>query len=301
MKSILRLTKLKSITMLTILLFTVGIVFTGGQAVNAASINGSKYIQSIKENYTNNLSLLNLDIKANDKVGSIYALINNSKTYEVKYKSSGLFSSLIAGVKVNDKVTIISYDLDNKKIETLNYVLNSAGNLVSSNATVKALTISTTIKVKSTVSFSALTGKNVDKTALWSSSAPTVASVDKNGNVKALKAGTAVITVKSKDGKNIDSIIVNVNNNGAAAVSNSGDVSTSGITVATTLKVKADLSLKAINSKGQDKTVVWSSSAPNVASVDKNGNVKALKAGTAVITVKSKDGKNSDSITIVVK
>ena len=49
-----------------------------------------------------------------------------------------------------------------------------------------------------------------------------------------------------------------------------------------------------------DKTVKWSSSNGVVAAVDSNGKVTAKKAGTAVITVTSSNGKSA-SCTVTVK
>lgn len=305
MKSFLKIAKLRGIAMVAVIAFALSISLSSVQIVKAASTNGSKYVTSIEENYITSLNMLALKVKANDKVGSVYATINNSSTlnYEISYKSSNLFQRSIFGVKANDKITIITYDLNNVKLESLTYTLNSSGKLVSSstNTDTSKLTLTTTLKVKASVTFSALTGKTVNKTAVWSSSAPSIASVDKNGVVKALKEGTTIISAKSKDGKSIDSIVINVSNSGKAASSNKGDVTTKGINLLLTLKAKSSISFSALNSKGVNKTVTWSSSVPSVATVDKNGVVKALKAGTTVITVKSKDGKSSDSITIVVR
>ena len=50
-----------------------------------------------------------------------------------------------------------------------------------------------------------------------------------------------------------------------------------------------------------EQTVVWKSSRPSVAKVSKNGVVTAVKAGTAVITVKTKDGGFKTSCKITVK
>ncbi|MBQ7121545.1 MAG: leucine-rich repeat protein [Clostridia bacterium] len=50
-----------------------------------------------------------------------------------------------------------------------------------------------------------------------------------------------------------------------------------------------------------DKNVVWSSNNPDVASVDKNGLVTALSAGTAIITAASSDGKHTASCTVTVE
>ncbi|MBQ1508857.1 MAG: cell wall-binding repeat-containing protein, partial [Erysipelotrichaceae bacterium] len=50
-----------------------------------------------------------------------------------------------------------------------------------------------------------------------------------------------------------------------------------------------------------DKTVAWSTSDSSVASVDDSGKVTALKEGTAVITVTTRDGGKTASCTVTVK
>lgn len=59
-----------------------------------------------------------------------------------------------------------------------------------------------------------------------------------------------------------------------------------------TLKVGDDVALAETvePSDALDDSVVWSSSNPKVATVDQNGNVTGVAPGTAVITVKAKDG-----------
>ena len=49
-----------------------------------------------------------------------------------------------------------------------------------------------------------------------------------------------------------------------------------------------------------DKSVSWSSSAPEVATVDQNGKVTAVKKGTATITVKTTDGGKTASCEVTV-
>ena len=39
-----------------------------------------------------------------------------------------------------------------------------------------------------------------------------------------------------------------------------------------------------------DKTVTWTSSAPDIESVDENGTISGLSAGNAVVTVTTTDG-----------
>ena len=130
-----------------------------------------------------------------------------------------------------------------------------------------------------------------DKTVTWSSSNPTVASVS-NGNVTALKAGTALITAKA--GSLTATCTVSV---GGASI-----VYVTGISLnktSATIKPNATLTLTATvtPSDATDKTVTWSSSNPNVASVS-NGIVTGHKEGTAVITAEA--GSKSATCTVTV-
>jgi uncharacterized protein YjdB len=49
-----------------------------------------------------------------------------------------------------------------------------------------------------------------------------------------------------------------------------------------------------------NKTVIWSSSDEEVATVDENGLVTALKEGTAIITVTTEDGNKTATCTVIV-
>ena len=122
-----------------------------------------------------------------------------------------------------------------------------------------------------------------DKSVSWSSSAPDVASVDQNGKVTAIKKGTATITVTTVDGGKTATCEVTV----IARVA-----SVSLDKTALTMKVGEEKALTAtvLPENAEEKSVSWSSSAPDVASVDQNGKVTAIKPGTANITVKTADG-----------
>ena len=62
---------------------------------------------------------------------------------------------------------------------------------------------------------------------------------------------------------------------------------------------KYDLSQKLTNSKA--RTLTWSSSNTKIATVNSSGTVSAVAAGKAVITVKSVDGKFSDTVNVTVE
>ena len=77
-----------------------------------------------------------------------------------------------------------------------------------------------------------------------------------------------------------------------------GDTAVTSVTLnrsALSLKVgqTGKLSATVLPASATDKTVAWSSSKPDVASVSSNGTVTAIKAGTAVITAKTTNGKSA--------
>jgi hypothetical protein len=72
---------------------------------------------------------------------------------------------------------------------------------------------------------------------------------------------------------------------------------------AATLKPNQSLQLSAtINpSNASNKAVQWTSSNTKLATVDKNGKVRALKVGTVIITVKSIDGNKTATCKVTIK
>ena len=128
------------------------------------------------------------------------------------------------------------------------------------------------------------------KTITWKSSKTSVATVDKNGKVKAIKAGKATITAKTVNGKTAKCVVTVKAKPTKIKLSKS-----------VTLKkgAKYSTSVKFTPSNAHTERT-YKSSKPSVAKVDKNGKVTAVKAGTATITVKTYNGKTS-KITITVK
>ncbi|RYQ08129.1 internalin A, partial [Bifidobacterium pseudolongum subsp. globosum] len=124
----------------------------------------------------------------------------------------------------------------------------------------------------------------------WTSSDPSVLSVESGGALKALKSGRATVTLSSQ-GKSYSttvSVVVPV-----SSVSVSGGASS--LQVGGSTRFTASVS----PADATDRKVVWSSSDPAVATVDASGQVKALKAGTVTVTAKA--GGKSASVKVTVK
>ena len=115
---------------------------------------------------------------------------------------------------------------------------------------------------------------------LWSSSAPGIASVDQNGFITAKKLGDAVITVTTKDGKYSETINVIVKEKVYPIQGFSLNYSSTELP--TNKECKLIGNFTPTNTTNQK--ITWTSDNPKVATVDSNGNVKALSYGTAVIT-----------------
>ena len=128
-------------------------------------------------------------------------------------------------------------------------------------------------------------------TLTWTSSNPKVAKVDKNGKITARKKGTATITATADNGVSAK-IKVTVKPAPKKVTLYKGK---KALAKSETLKLKKGktLKLKAKLPTGTASTLTWKSSKPKVVKVDKNGKLTALKPGTAIITVKTHNGKRA--------
>lgn len=132
------------------------------------------------------------------------------------------------------------------------------------------------------------------KDLTWTSSAPEIASVDQTGKVTAHKLGEADITVTTVDG-------------GHTAVCKVTVIQmVTGVTLdkeSASLRIGEEtLQLNAVvePSDASDKSLLWTSSEPGVASVSETGLVTPLAPGETVITVTTVDGEFSATCAVTV-
>lgn len=120
-----------------------------------------------------------------------------------------------------------------------------------------------------------------DKTVKWESSAPNIASVDKNGVVKGISGGKATITCTSES---------NPKAKATCKVTVIAPIEVTSITLNKTVlnletgAKKQTLKATVKPSNATNKTVKWGSDNFNTAIVDSKGNVEIVGVGTAVIT-----------------
>ena len=114
------------------------------------------------------------------------------------------------------------------------------------------------------------------KTVTWSSTDDSVVKVDQEGNIEAVSVGTATITASCEEFS--DSVTITVNAPLTSITLNTQETSikkgdTADLDVIYTPEDTSD-----------DKTVIWTSSNDEIATVDENGVVTAVADGTATIT-----------------
>ena len=130
-----------------------------------------------------------------------------------------------------------------------------------------------------------------DKTAVWTSSNPDIATVDSTGKVTALKIGVATITATV--GEHTASCTVNV-----VALIKSIALDKAALTLDRGSTGQLSVSYTPADTT-ESKAVTWSSSDPSVATVDNSGKVTGVKVGTATITAKVGTHTASSRITVV--
>ena len=155
-----------------------------------------------------------------------------------------------------------------------------------------------TVQVKKTIQLKAsITPSNASQEVVWSSSKSAVATVDANGLVTGVMAGTAVITATSKENPSIKATCtVRVESVNIPVSSVELDRSSLSLTKGDVYTLNATVK----PDDATDKTVSWRSSNTAVATVDSNGKVKAIAGGSATITATAGGVSAKCSVTVSV-
>ncbi len=216
----------------------------------------------------------------------VYWSTSNSDIATVNQKGK------VTGKKLGN-VTITATALDGTEVEASCeiQVVNPVGS-VSLNKTTISLLVGQTKKLKATVE-----PKNATiKSPKWISSDPSVAIVDEDGEVIAIKAGTTTITAEAGD---------NSGKKALCYVTVYDRVASTGITLQDKSIVMLPgeekiVQMVLIPSASTDHTT-WSSDNNAIAKVDKNtGKITARSTGVAYITVMTDSGKTAQVEVIVI-
>ncbi len=168
------------------------------------------------------------------------------------------------------------------------------GKTVAVTDVIVPATVSVDVGGTTTLTATVLPEDATNKEVAWSCSDETVATVDNNGLVTGIKAGTATITVTTEDGGKTASCTVTVN---AIAVT--------GVTLDKTeasvgMNGSIQLTATVLPENASNKGVIWNSSKPETATVDSTGKVTGVAEGSVIITVTTEDGGKTASCTVTV-
>jgi uncharacterized protein YjdB len=163
---------------------------------------------------------------------------------------------------------------------------------VSLNKTSDTLTVGGTDTLKAEI----LPNNTTNQAITWKSSDNTIATVDDTGNVTAVSAGTATITVTTADGSNTATCNITVTNPVVNVTSVSLNKTSDNLSVGDTDTLTATVLPDNATSQG----VTWTSSDNSVVKVDSKGDITAIGTGTATIIVTTADGSNTAVCNITV-
>ena len=203
----------------------------------------------------------------------------------------------IVTAKTPGEVTIIVTTVEGGFTAAFSLTVNQSVSGISLNKTTLSLVEGTSDTLIPTISPSNASNKDIT----WTSSDNTVASVDSDGKVTALKASTTpiIITATTQDGSKSATCSVTVTTSHIPVTGISLNKTSISLVVGDTETLFASVT----PDNATDKAVTWSSSDTSVATVDiNNGKVTALKATTTpiIITATTKDGDKKATCSLTV-
>ena len=190
-----------------------------------------------------------------------------------------------------DSIHIGGFGNNTLKNATIHF--QSSGNVKVSGISLDRSSISVSIGSSEQLNASVKPENAQNKTVRWESSNPAVASVSA-GLVTAKSKGTAIITARTGDGGYTATCTVTVSQPVTGISLNQSSIS---IIKGKTYQLSASIQ----PSGASNRNVTWSSSNSNIATVSSSGKVSAKAAGTATITVTTKDGSKTAKCTVTVK
>ena len=185
---------------------------------------------------------------------------------------------------------VITAKTSNGKTATCKVTVNPIDvTSISLNETEKTIEQGKTATIYATVSPSNATVKTIK----WSSSNTSVATIDTNGKITAKSAGSTIITATSNNGKTATCKIIVPE---VAVTSISLSKTSASINIGDTVALTATINPE----NAANKSIIWAVDDKSIATVDNNGNVKAVGVGKTIVTAKTSNGKTAAcTITVI--
>ncbi len=272
-------------------------ITVNAKAVGTATISLSKSQTTISKGKTENLTLT---VDPNDTTDSIQVTSSNSSVAEVSRSGNNVTIT----AKAAGTATITATAGDKTASVDINVLQPVTGFSISGAPANNKINVGKdfTLKAESFMPNNAHADYTDYKKVEWSSNNTSVATVKKDtGEGTANEAGQATITATAKNGSETpedwvtNDVIINVLQP-VTGIEIEGLPAGNTMDVGKTCTLTAKLSPDDVSD--DYKKVTWSSDKPGVATVDQNGNVKAIAPGIATITAKA-GGKTATCIVTV--
>lgn len=258
----------------------------------------------IGEEYTNTLSsVLSIFPDAANASKPIWTSLNPGVvTVTTNYTTDSLIITAIG----NGSTTISVQSTDSNAVSAVMYIsVQNTPTSITTNSIPTGMLVSDTFQAMINTTLSANNNPGYYSAIQWTSSDPTVATVSSDpivvrtvggqttfssggGLITAISPGTTNITVK------VTSQLFSLTSEAVAITVTTGidtiviSPNTANIPVGDTVTTNISI----IPTSADNKTLVWSSSNPSVATVDDAGIITGVTSGNAVITAMSQDGSN---------
>lgn len=197
---------------------------------------------------------------------------------------TGVVKTLAPGKAVIEAVSADSGVKASCSVEVLEVPVTK----VKLNRRTKTISKNSSFRLRATVAPADAT----NRTVVFTSSKPRVASVTQDGTVIGLRSGTAKITARAGKKQAVCSVTVKY-------------VPVQSVSMRKTLTLKVGKSfwpkVKIRPLNASDTTLIWKSSNKRVAKVSEKGGITALRKGRAVITVITKSGRRKAKCVVTVK
>jgi LPXTG-motif cell wall-anchored protein len=274
--------------------FLCGMWFIIGNSIQAACAQGNPEVTVTG----NKIEISGDGLVPGSQVTLLVTDSNSNRQYidQVTADSQGAYKFTFALAKEGSYTAKINTGTE---VITLGFVVESGTIVPVTGVSLDKTSLTLTTGKSGTLTATVAPANASNKAVTWASDNTSVATVDQNGKVTAVSAGTATITVTTVDGSKTATCTVTVEDE-IVTVPVTG-VSLDKTSLTLTTGKSGTLTATVAPANASNKAVSWASSNTSVATVDQNGKVTAVSAGTATITVTTVDGSKTAACSVTVE
>ena len=264
-------------------IFTAAMTWSCGKdeepVIKVTGVTLSKTSLTLVEEQTENLSATVAPATATNKKVSW----KSGNTAVATVDASGKVTTVKAGT-----ATITATTEDGAKTAAC-AVTVTAKTVAVTGVTLNKTTLSLEEEKTETLTATVAPENATNKAVTWKSDKTDVATIDADGKITAVKAGSATITITTEDGAKTATCAVTVTAKAPETTAVTG-VTLNKSSLALTIGNSESLTAAVAPADATNKNVTWKSDKTDIATVDADGKVTAVTAGTATITVTTEDG-----------